>query len=168
VSDANQGFFETLITSVTGLARSVGSGTGDLAASRLSFSILTRMAVVWGGPDVATLSAQPSAMSPSPTPAFPGFDQFLLERFHPICWNVLQDTEFQPATDAQAKQVLNEIAGLEQTIYTKTGGMFIDHLQRNFFPSLNIDGTEFVHYMTTSTERRAFASYIQNFLKRRA
>jgi len=126
------------------------------------------MAVVWGGPDVATLSAQPSAMSPSPTPAFPGFDQFLLERFHPICWNVLQDTEFQPATDAQAKQVLNEIAGLEQTIYTKTGGMFIDHLQRNFFPSLNIDGTEFVHYMTTSTERRAFASYIQNFLKRRA
>jgi exportin-T len=167
VSDANQGFFEPLIASVTGLAKSVGSGTGDLAASRLAFSSLTRMAVLWGGPDIATPSANPPVSTQAPSPAFPGFDRFLLERFHPICWDVLRDPEFRPASDAQAKQVLNEIASLEQTIWMKTGDMFVEHLRQSFFPSLGIDGSEFIRYMMSSSERRGFAGYLQNFMKQR-
>jgi exportin-T len=128
VSDSNQGFFEPLIGSVTGLAKTVNNGTGNLSASRLAFSVITRMADLWGGPNVANLSAQPPSTNVLPNPAFPGFDRFLIERFHPICWEVLREPLFRPSTDAQAKQVLNEIAGLEQTIYMKTGDMFIQHL----------------------------------------
>jgi exportin-T len=167
VSDSNQAFFEPLIVSVTGLAKTVGSGTGNLAASRLAFSVLTRMAVLWGGPDVATVSNDPVNSTTTPSPAFPGFDQFLIERFNPICWEVLQNPEF-PAHDAQAKQVLTEIAGLEQTIYMKTGGMFIEHLERSYFPPLGVDGTIFIRSMTTSSDRRVFANFLQGFLKQRA
>lgn len=165
VSDSNQGFFEPLIVSVTTLAKTVNPGTGNLPASRLAFSVLTRMADLWGGPNIATLSAQPTSSTLPPSPAFPGFDRFLIERFHPICWEVLRDPQFRPVTDAQIKQVLNEIAGLEQTIYTKTGDMFLQHLQSSFFPSMGIDGTDFVKAMTTSTDRKGLSGFLQGFLR---
>lgn len=167
VSDRNQGFFESLISSVTTLARTVSNGTGNLPASRLAFSVLSRMAELWGGPSIATLSPQPTPSTSQPSPAFPGFDMFLIERFHPICWEVLQNPQFRPVSDAQVKQVLNEIAGLEQTIYTKTGDMFLQHLQSSFFPSLGIDGSDFIKHMTTSTDRKVFASYLAGFLRQR-
>ncbi|KAE8451232.1 pre-tRNA nuclear export protein [Mollisiaceae sp. DMI_Dod_QoI] len=167
VSDANQGFFESLIESVTGLARTVTNGHGNLAASRLAFSVITRMADLWGGPNIANLGPQGVSSTLPPSPAFPGFDRFLIERFHPICWEVLKEPTFRPATDAQAKQVLNEIAGLEQTIYTKTGQMFIQHLQQLFFPAMGIDGTDFIKSMTLSTDRKGLAGYLQGFLKQR-
>ncbi|KAH6681632.1 Exportin-T [Halenospora varia] len=167
VSDSNQGFFEPLIVSVTTLARTVSSGTGNLAASRLAFSVLNRMADLWGGPSIATLSANPIPSTGPPSPAFPGFDRFLIERFHPLCWEVLKDPQFRPVTDAQIKQVLNEIAGLEQTIYTKTGDMFLQHLQGSFFPAMGIDGADFIKSMTTSTDRKGLAAYLSGFLRQK-
>jgi len=167
VSDRNQGFFETLIESVTTLAKTVTAGQGNLAASRLAFSVLTRMADLWGGPSIATLGKTEISSSAPPSPAFPGFDRFLIERFHPICWAVLSEPTFLPSNDAQAKQVLNEIAGLEQTIYTKTGDMFVQHLHGSFFPSMGIDGTDFIKSMATSAERKGLASYLQVFLRNR-
>ena len=167
VSESNQSFFEPLILSVTTLAKTVGPGTGNLAASRLAFSVITRMADLWGGPNVATVTTQqqPPISMTQPQPAFPGFDRFLIERFHPICWEALREPQFAPA-DAQAKQVLNEIAGLEQTIYLKTGDMFLQHLQGSFFPALGIDGSEFVRCMTTSADRKGLAAYLQGLLRR--
>ncbi len=167
VSDANQRFFEPLLVSITDLAKTVGSGTGNLNASRLAFSVLARMAVLWGGPDITQLSSDSISSTLSPSPAIPGFDRFLIERFHPVCWDVLRDPEFRPVTDAQVKQVLSEIAGLEQTIYLKTGSMFIEHLQQSFFPSLGIDGADFIRSMTTSADRKQFANFLQAFLKQR-
>ncbi|PBP26539.1 putative Exportin-T [Diplocarpon rosae] len=167
VSDSNRGFFDSLIASVTVLAETVTSGTGNLAASRLAFAVITRMADLWGGPNIATIGPQAISSSISPTPAFPGFDRFLIERFHPICWAVLREPTFRPATDAQAKQVLNEIAGLEQMIYLKTGDMFIQHLQQEFFPAMGVDGTDFIKSMTTATDRKGLAGYLQGFLKQR-
>ncbi|TAQ91289.1 hypothetical protein B7494_g460 [Chlorociboria aeruginascens] len=168
VSDSNQNFFEPLVTSVTSLAGTVTHGTGNLSASRLAFSVLTRMADLWGGPNVATLSARPISSTMPPSPAFPGFDRFLIERFHPVCWQVLQEPQFRPVADAQAKQVLNEVAGLEQMIYMKTGDMFLQHLQSSFFPSLGIDGSGFIKSMTTSTDRKGLAGFLQVFLRQRA
>jgi exportin-T len=163
VSEANQGFFESLIASIIGLAREINPQSGNLPASRLAFGLLAKMAGVWGGPDIADISANPSAPSGSPSPAIPGFDQFLIDRFHTVCWEVLRDPQFKPSNDAQTKQVLVEIAGLEQAIYLKTGEKFIQHLQSNLFSALGIDGNEFLRSMTTSTDRRAFSKYLQNF-----
>ena len=132
------------------------SGHGNAVASRLAFLVLARMTAVWGGPDVATIAANPAAPTGPATPKIPGFDGFAIERFHPVCWEVLQDPQFRPK-DAQTKQILSEIAGLEQTIYIKTGEAFIQHLQANFFPTMGIDGNEFLRSLTTATDKRTFA-----------
>lgn len=165
VSEANQGFFDSLVTSILNMAREVDASSGNLPASRLAFSLLCKMASVWGGPDVANISANPSAPTGSASPVIPGFDQFLLDRFHPVCWEVMRDPQFRPYQDAQSKQVLTEIAGLEQTIYLKTGEAFIQHLQTSLFPGLGIDGDTFLRSMTTSTDRKAFSKYLHDLNK---
>ncbi|KAH8595707.1 armadillo-type protein [Bisporella sp. PMI_857] len=167
VSDKNQAFFETLIVSITTLAKTVTAGQGNLMASRLAFSVLTRMADLWGGPSIAEVGKAPVTSSVPPSPAFPGFDQFLIQRFHPVCWEVLREPTFHPGNDAQAKQVLNEIAGLEQTIYIKTGDLFLQHLQSEFFPSMGMDGSDFIKSMVTSPERKGLATYLLGTLRNR-
>lgn len=167
VSEANQGFFDALLSSIVSMAREVDPRSGNLPASRLAFAQLARMASVWGGPDVANISANPTAPSGSPSPVIPGFDQFLIDRFHPVCWEVIQDPEFKPMSDAQSRQVLNEIAGLEQAIYLKTGERFIHHLQTTVFPALGVDGESFLRSMTTSIEKKTFAKYLQDTVKAR-
>ncbi|OAA55590.1 tRNA exportin [Niveomyces insectorum RCEF 264] len=237
ISEINQGFFETMISSVTELARIIAHS--NLIASRLAFSVLARMTAVWGGPDVAVIagaapgssgaakgkgiSAQqgdntsntnnndnrnvnnnnnhttnnnnddtsnnnnssstttttntnttttnnnngPSspAIGGPPAPTIAGFDRFVIDRFHAACWDVLRDPQFRPGKDAQSRQVLNEIAGLEQTIYVKTGDVFLQHLQTTLFPQLADGGAEFVRVLTTATDRRTFAMYLQTLRK---
>lgn len=128
---------------------------------------MTRMAAIWGGPDVATISQNPTAPTGSPNPAFPGFDQFMIERFHSTCWEVIKNPNFRPSQDAQTKSLLVEIAGLEQVIYTKTGEVFIQELQNNLLPSLGVNSDDFLRSLTTSMDKRQFASYLQNLLKSR-
>ncbi|KAJ9134430.1 Exportin-T [Pleurostoma richardsiae] len=156
VSETNQGSFEPLISSIIALAR--GISHGSLSTSRSAFGLLSRMTAIWGGPDVATISANPSPPSGTPAPLIPGFDQFVIERLHPVCWEVLQDPQFKPK-DAQTRQVMNEIVQLEQTIYAKTGDVFIQHLQSTLFPTLGIDGTEFLRNLTT--DKKNFLNYLQ-------
>lgn len=199
ISESNQGFFETMISSVIGLARVLGHS--NLFGSRLAFSVLARMTSVWGGPDIVIIGppggrggnaanssgnnassaatsnnngtsdgaanngAQSAAIGGPPAPSIPGFDRFVMDRFHATCWDVLRDPHFRPGKDAQSRQVLNEIAGLEQTIYLKTGDLFIQHLQSTLLPQLGDGGAEFIQTMTTSADRRTFAMYLQNLRK---
>lgn len=164
VSESNQAMFEPLIASVILLAKNVSQKSGNLPGSRLAFSVLTRMVTLWGGPDIAQPGQTPSSQAPSPS--LPGFDQFVIQQLNPVCWDVLRDQQFQPASDAQAKHILVEIAGLLQTIYSKTGNMFIEHLQISYFPSLGMDGFGFIQSMTT-TDKKAFSTFLQAFLKQR-
>ncbi|OLN83413.1 Exportin-T [Colletotrichum chlorophyti] len=165
ISEANQAFFESLINSILTLGRTLVAE--NIGPSRLAFSVLSRMVVVWGGPDVAKISENPSAPTGSANPTIPGFDRFMIDRFHPLCWEVFQDPNFRPHNDAQSKQVLTEIAGLEQAIYVKTGDMFIQHLQSSLFPHLGIDGSEFLRSMSTSADKKGFSGYLQGLLKSR-
>ncbi|KAF4945592.1 hypothetical protein FSARC_14408 [Fusarium sarcochroum] len=164
VSESNQGFFEPMISSIIELAKTL---EGNIMGSRLAFTLMTRMSAIWGGPDVATISQNPTAPTGSPDPTFPGFDQFMIDRFHSTCWEVIRNPNFRPYQDAQTKQVLTEIAGLEQVIYTKTGEVFIQYLQNNLFPGLGVNSDDFLRSLTTSTDKRQFASYLQNLLKSR-
>ncbi|KAF5873604.1 putative trna exportin protein [Botrytis fragariae] len=167
VSEQNQAFFDPLIQSVTTLAKTVTNENGNLAASKIAFNVMTKMAEIWGGPTIAT-PGQPITSPVSPQPSFPGFDSFLIERFHPVCWEVLRDPNFRPLVDAQSKSVLNELAGLEQVIYMKTGNMFVEHLQGNFFPSMGVDGSGFIKSMVESPERKGLATFLQNWMKGKA
>lgn len=159
VSEANQGYFETVVSSIITLARSISHG--NMSTSRTAIGLLSRMTAVWGGPDVATISSTPSAPTGSPAPLIPGFDGFVIERFHPVCWEVLQDPTFKPS-DAQTRQVMNEIVQLEQTIYLKTGDVFISHLQSTLFPNLGIDGAEFLRNL--STDKKVFLNYLTRLI----
>ncbi|KAL6885035.1 armadillo-type protein [Trichoderma longibrachiatum] len=164
VSEANQGFFEPMIASVLELAKTLD---GNLGPSRLAFTIMGRISSLWGGPDVATISKTPTAPTGSPSPVIPGFDHFMMERFHTACWEVMRNPNFKPSSDAQTKQVLTEIAALEQTIYTKTGDMFIQQMQNEVFPSLGINGDDFLRSLTTSADKRQFSTYLQQLLSSR-
>ncbi|KAM7201021.1 Exportin-T [Naviculisporaceae sp. PSN 640] len=166
VSEANQGAFESLINSIITIAKTITHG--NLVASRIGFNCLLRMASLWGGPDIATIDKNPTSTGQAPQPSIPGFDQFMIERFHLACWEVLQDPNFKPYNDAQSRQALSEIAGVEQAIYTKTGEAFIRNLQEVIFPRVGISGdmaTEFIRTLTTSTDRKVVVNYIQNLLK---
>lgn len=164
ISESNQGFFEPMISSIIELAKTL---EGNIGPSRLAFTLMNRISSIWGGPDVATISPNPTAPSGAPNPAIPGFDQFMIDRFHAACWDVMRNPNFRPSQDAQTKQVLTEIAGLEQTIYIKTGDVFIQQLQNELFPSLGIEGQEFLRSLTTSTDKKGFSSYLQGLLKNR-
>ncbi|QYS98278.1 Exportin-T [Trichoderma simmonsii] len=164
ISETNQGFFEPMIASILELAKTLD---GNLGPSRLAFTIMARISSLWGGPDVATISREPTAPTGSPNPAIPGFDHFMMDRFHSTCWEVMRNPSFKPSTDAQTKQVLTEIAALEQTIYTKTGDMFIQQMQNELFPSLGINGDDFLRSLTTSTDKRQFSTYLQQLLNSR-
>jgi exportin-T len=119
VSDRNQVCFEQAIACIMELARAFESSA---SSSKLAFGLMTRMATIWGGPDVANSGAAPS-------PAIPNFDQFLVEHFHALCWDVINDPNFRPS-DAQSRQILAEIATLEATIWAKTGDLMAHHLRR--------------------------------------
>ncbi|KAK3190998.1 pre-tRNA nuclear export protein [Lecanicillium sp. MT-2017a] len=164
ISESNQGYFESLISSVIELGKTLDGNQGP---SRLAFNIMLRISSIWGGPDIATISQNPSAPTGSPNPAIPGFDQYMIDRFHSACWEVMRNPSFRPWQDAQTKQILAEIASLEQVIYTKTGDVFIQNLHNGLFSSLGINGDEFLRSLTTSTDKKAFPSYLQALLKSR-
>lgn len=163
ISEANQRCFETMVTSITDIGRTL---EGHLGPSRTAFSVMASISSIWGGPDIAVISQNPPAPG-SPAPAIPGFDQFMIDRFHTVCWEVMRNPNFRPSQDAQSKQVLTEIAGLEQMIYTKTGDAFIQNLQNVLFPSLAIDGGDFLRSLTTSTDKKVFSSYLLELIKSR-
>ncbi|KAL2271852.1 hypothetical protein VTJ83DRAFT_1223 [Remersonia thermophila] len=168
VSASNQATFEPLVSSIIDIAKTLSHG--NLVPSRIAFNVLGRMASVWGGPDVATIGENPTITSTTPQPAIPGFDQFMIDRFHGLCWSVLQDPAFRPNTDAQSRQILNEIVGIQQVLYAKTGEAFVGHVQRVTFPQLGADeatATEYLRVLTTSSERKPVVGWVLGLLKGR-
>ena len=116
VSSTNQPIFESVITSIEHLARDVE----DLPTAKMAFVLISRMCNVWGGPDVVSMTGQASANATGPQPMLPGFDQFMMTRFSPLCWALPTNPSFN-SKDAQARQALSEAANLQKIIYTKTG-----------------------------------------------
>ncbi|EME49586.1 hypothetical protein DOTSEDRAFT_40772 [Dothistroma septosporum NZE10] len=108
VSPANQGMFDTFIASITRFA----CDPSDPQSARLAFSVLTKMTITWGGPDM-TLDGVAQ-------PTLPGFDSFILSRFAPLPWSLISASNFN-AADAQMRTLLQEAAGLQWTILRKNG-----------------------------------------------
>ncbi|KAF2021859.1 Exportin-T [Aaosphaeria arxii CBS 175.79] len=126
VSSTNQPMFDTIITSLDTFARD----TKDYPTARLSISVIVRMLAVWGGPDKIGPSANATPTSPTNTSAdaIPGFDNFAVERFSPILWSVPGAPGFN-VKDAQARQVLQELAGLQAEIIKKVGDPYVERLR---------------------------------------
>ena len=123
----NQSTFGLIISTMEHLARD----TNDLPTAKLTISVLVRMISTWGGPDVVSQPNSNQTMTLTNGDAklkLPGFDQFMITRFSPLCWALPSNPSFD-SKDAQSKQVLAEAAMLQKAIYNKNGQEYLTYLR---------------------------------------
>ncbi|OAP63802.1 hypothetical protein AYL99_03029 [Fonsecaea erecta] len=161
VSARNQPIFESVIASIEHLARDVE----DFPTAKMAFLLLSRMCTVWGGPDVVSATGQVNNNVPGPQPALPGFDQFMITRFSPLCWALPTNPSFN-SKDAQARQALSEAAGLQKTIYTKTGQQYLTWLQEKELRSMGMNDTLINEYLQklAAMEPKAFKVFFAKLI----
>lgn len=99
------------------------------------------MISVWCGPDKIGPGANVTPTSPVTAQApLPGFDNYVVERFSPLVWSIPASPGFN-AKDAQAKQVLQEAAGLQAEIVKKVGEPYVERLRRELSGMGTDEGT---------------------------
>jgi exportin-T len=128
----------------------------DFTTAKMAFGVLARMAATWGGPEVAP----PSNGVLSTQAAIPGFNQFMFTRFSPLCWALPSSPGFN-LKDAQARQVLTEAGGLQQTIYSKVGPEYIEYLRMQELPTMGMGPDLAGEYTTalTQTDAKGFRAF---------
>ncbi|KAL2369001.1 pre-tRNA nuclear export protein [Blastomyces gilchristii] len=162
ISSTNQPIFETVITTIEHFARDVD----DFPTAKMAFSVLSRMSSLWGGPDINE-PADTSNGDIATQAALPGFAQFMITRFSPLCWSLPMTPTFNPK-DAQAKQVLGEAAGLQKVIYLKTGQEYIEWLRGRELPGLGMGGDLIDEYVGSleQLDVKGFRQFFQSFIQR--
>ncbi len=147
MTTANQPVFETVISTLEHFAKD----GNDFPTAKMTFQVLSRMVSVWGGPDVVNRThREPNGVLPDsrPQPTLPGFDDFIMKRFSPLVWAITSSPSFNPK-DAQAKQVLGEMAALHKSIYMKLGSVHLGWVREKELGSmggLGLDGKWVAEY----------------------
>ena len=102
----------------------------DYPNARLAVTVLIRMTSVWGGPDkLGAASNNATPTSPINTQSsLPGFEDFAVTRFSALSWSIPAAPGFL-VKEAQARQVLQEVAGLQVEILKKVGSPYGDRLR---------------------------------------
>lgn len=159
VSEANQPIFETVIGTLDHFSRD----TEDYPTAKMAFATMTKMCLVWGGPDVIGANGQPTGAAAQPTMA--GIDQYMISRFSPLSWAMASNTNFN-RTDAQARQVLQEAAGLQKALYQKNGQTYLTWLRDNELRSMGMSDGMITEYLgtLTSQETKAFKTFFAKFI----
>jgi exportin-T len=105
------------------------------------------MMSVWGGPDkLGGASNNSNPTSPVNTQSsLPGFDEFAVTRFSALSWSIPATNGFS-AKDAQARQVLQEVAGLQAEILKKVGTPYGDRL-REELRGMGVDDSSIDEYL---------------------
>lgn len=134
VSTTNQPHFETVIESIEHFTKDIA----DPTTAKMAFQTLGRMCMVWGGSDV--VAGQLTAdMTQASQQELPGFKQFMMSRFSPLCWAMPSNPNFNPK-DGQSRQVLQEAGGLQKVIYAKIGDDYITYLRDTELPTVGLQG----------------------------
>ncbi|KAL2014578.1 hypothetical protein VTN00DRAFT_2103 [Thermoascus crustaceus] len=160
VSQTNQPIFETVISTIEHFAKDVE----DFTTAKMAFLVLSKMASSWGGPDIAP---DPSNGVTTAQPALPGFSQFMITRFSPLCWALPTTPTFNPK-DAQARQVLAEAGGLQRTIYAKTGAEYAEYLRTRELPGMGMGADLIEEYLNAlgRLDMKGFRQFFQSFIQR--
>ncbi|KAM5458124.1 pre-tRNA nuclear export protein [Microsporum audouinii] len=161
ISSSNQSIFETVISTIEHFAKDAD----DFPTAKMAFLVLARMSSLWGGPDIVPPAN--GATTTQPETALPGFAQFMITRFSPLCWALPMNSSFNPK-DAQAKQVLGEAAAMQKVIYSKTGPEYLQWLRNSEFPGMGM-GTDLINEYLSSLEQldvKAFRQFFQAFIQR--
>ncbi|KAL4760217.1 Ran GTPase-binding protein LOS1 [Aspergillus foveolatus] len=160
ISERNQPMFDTVITTIEHFAKDAE----DFTTAKMAFSVLSRMGSAWGGPDIAPAASNGPGASQV---ALPGFGQFMITRFSPLCWALPATPSFN-AKDAQAKQVLAEAGGLQRTIYSKMGMEYIEYLRDRELPGMGMGADLVEEYVGTLSrlDLRGFRQFFPQFIQR--
>ncbi|KAJ5099298.1 hypothetical protein N7532_006299 [Penicillium argentinense] len=160
ISERNQTLFETVVTSLEHFAKDIE----DYTTAKMAFSVLSKMGLSWGGPDIAPAAANGTAPNRA---ALPGFGGFMITRFSPLCWALPANPSFN-SKDAQAKQVLAEAGTLQRTIYQKTGMEYADYLRNNELPGMGMGSDLIEEFLTalTQLDLRNFRQFFPSFIQR--
>lgn len=128
----------------------------DLPTAKLAYAVLTKMVTTWGGPDIVKSNHEDAA----PQPELPGFDRYMMERFSPLSWALPSSNGFNPK-DAQARQVLLEVATLKKAIYLKTGGAYINWLSGGELRNTGMDEAAISRFIQALREQdmKAFKNF---------
>jgi len=160
VSTTNQPHFETVLTTIEHFTKDVS----DLTTAKMAFQLLSRMCLVWGGADLVQ-GQTPTDTTQAGQQELPGFKQFVMTRFSPLCWSMPQNSSFNPK-DGQSRQVLMEAAGLQKTIYAKNGQEYINYLQNTELPSLGLQALMIQDFLSkmTSMPLKDWKSWFAKFV----
>jgi len=137
---ANQPVYTSVISTIEHFAKDIT----DFQTAKLAFSVLARMVLTWGGS--GTEGSNGATPGQSPLPKLPGFNQFMMTTFSPLCWAVPSNPNFDPK-DTQGKQVLGEAAALQKAIYTKTGQEYLTYLKDVELSGMGMDSVTVNEYL---------------------
>ncbi|KAI9686471.1 MAG: pre-tRNA nuclear export protein [Bogoriella megaspora] len=168
VSSINQPIFETIITTIEHFSRD----TTDYSTARLALSVADKMCLTWGGPTISN-SYTPASNEPQPiiittsAPTLPGFDTFMIHRFSPLSWSIPSSPAFN-AKDPQARQVVAEIATLQQNILAKTGDQYLTYLRDVELKNMGAGMDVVEQYLSalTGMDVKAFRVFLNTFVGR--
>lgn len=146
--------FDTVITTIEHFAKDVE----DFTTAKMAFGVLIKMGSSWGGPDIAPAVSNGAATTQV---ALPGFGQFMITRFSPLCWALPTTPSFN-SKDAQAKQVLAEAGNLQRVIYGKTGMEYIEYLRDRELPGMGM-GADLVEEYVGTLSRLDYRGFRQFF-----
>lgn len=124
----------------------------------MAFGVLSKMASSWGGPDIVPDTSNGTSGQGD---ALPGFGQFMITRFSPLCWAPPATPSFN-SKDAQAKQVLAEAGGLQRIIYSKTGVEYTEYLRSHELPNMGM-GADLVEEFVGALSRLDVRGFRQFF-----
>ena len=120
------------------------------------------MVLTWGGSGSEPSENGVSTDQVSQHLSLPGFDDFIMTTFSPLCWAVPSNPNFDPK-DAQGKQVLGEAAALQKAIYTKTGEKYLSYLRDIELRGMGMDGVTIDKYLGVlcNAETKAFQAFFR-------
>ena len=150
----NQLIFQTVISTIEHFAKDIE----DFTTAKMAFGVLSKMASSWGGPDIVPDTSNGTSGQGD---ALPGFGQFMITRFSPLCWAPPVTPSFN-SKDAQAKQVLAEAGGLQRIIYSKTGVEYTEYLRSHELPNMGM-GADLIEEFVGALSRLDVRGFRQFF-----
>jgi exportin-T len=123
------------------------------------------MVLTWGGSGTQATNGDISGQSLQPK--LPGFNQFMMTTFSPLCWAVPSNPNFDPK-DAQGKQVLGEAAALQKAIYTKMGQEYLTYLKDVELSGMGMNSATINEYLSalSQSDTKAFQQFFKVILFR--
>ncbi|RMZ89617.1 hypothetical protein DV736_g3146, partial [Chaetothyriales sp. CBS 134916] len=161
VSATNQPIFEAIISTLEHFAKDIE----DYPTAKMAFVVMARMCTTWGGPDTVQDAGIKIDSAKNAHPALPGFDQFMIARFSPLCWAMPSNPTFN-SKDAQARQVLTEAAALQKTIYLKLGDKYLNWMRDNELRSMGMSDAMVNEFLAklSGMEMKGYRAWVAKFI----